>query len=293
MPPAKAADAKVVLVIGDFFAQSLAGGLAEAFEDESSVKIEDGARAAGGLLRGDATALLPSRSQAQPAAVVILLGGNDRQSIRGTSGRLPLRSAAWNAAYGEKAAALAQAAASRSVPLLWVGLPSVASAKASADFLAFNETFRASAETAGGAFIDVWDGFVNENGIFVRFGPDVDGQKARLRTKDGVGFTAAGRRKLAFFVERPLAKLLNLPLGPDPAAPQTGGASLGGEATSPDGLVPMPLSGYLLRPGDDSELLGGSTDIAPAPADNALFDPPAVAGRADNFQADPSAAAKN
>ena len=281
----KAADAKTVLVIGDFFAQSLAGGLAEAFEDEAAIRIEDGARAAAGLLRDGATALLSRRAQTQPAAVVILLGGNDRQSVRAESGRVPLRSAAWTAAYGEKAAALAQAAASRGVPLLWVGLPPVVSGKASADFLAFNETFRPAAEAAGGVFVDIWDGFVNESGAFVRFGPDVDGQRARLRTKDGIGFTPAGRRKLAFFVQRPLAKLLNLPLGPDPIVMQTGG-----EAADLDRKEPMPLSGYVLRPGEDSELLGGSANVTSAPADGALFDPPAVAGRADNFSAVPSVA---
>jgi hypothetical protein len=46
-------------------------------------------------------------------------------------------------------------------------------------------------------FVDVWDGFVDEDGRYAQSGPDYEGQIRRLRSGDGVHFTEAGTRKLA------------------------------------------------------------------------------------------------
>jgi len=57
-------------------------------------------------------------------------------------------------------------------------------------------------DKAGIVYVDVWDGFVDEDGRFAQSGPDFEGQTRRLRAGDGVHFTQAGARKLAHFVER-------------------------------------------------------------------------------------------
>ncbi len=57
-------------------------------------------------------------------------------------------------------------------------------------------------EKFGGEFVDIWDGFVDEGGEFVITGSDINGQPVRLRGQDGVSFTAAGKRKLAFYAEK-------------------------------------------------------------------------------------------
>ena len=84
-----------------------------------------------------------------------------------------------------------------------------------ADALQFNGLFRTQVERAGGEFIDVWDGFVDENGKFVITGSDVNGQQVRLRNSDGMNLTRAGRRKLAFYVEKSAKRLLG-----DTASPE-------------------------------------------------------------------------
>ena len=86
---------------------------------------------------------------------------------------------------------------------LWVGMPAFKSAsKISSDMLAFNDIYRRVAESASGEFVDVWDGFVDENGAFVSTGPDINGQPVRLRTSDGINLTKAGKRKLAFYTRK-------------------------------------------------------------------------------------------
>ena len=71
--------------------------------------------------------------------------------------------------------------------------------------LAFNDIYRTAAESAGGEFVDIWDGFVDENGAFVDNGPDMNGQPVRLRGADGINLSKAGKRKIAFYAEKPLA----------------------------------------------------------------------------------------
>ena len=71
-----------------------------------------------------------------------------------------------------------------------------------------NTIYRASVEKAGGEFVDIWDGFVDEDGKFVISGSDINGQQVRLRGSDGINFTRAGKRKLAFYVEKEIRRLL-------------------------------------------------------------------------------------
>src|SRR5690606_4901484 len=84
------------------------------------------------------------------------------------------------------------------LPLLWVGTPSFKPSGMNADMLAFNDIYRAAAEAVGGEFIDIWEGFVDDNGAFTTLGPDMNGQRVRLRGSDGINLTAAGKRKVAF-----------------------------------------------------------------------------------------------
>jgi hypothetical protein len=109
--------------------------------------------------------------------------------------------------------------------------------------------------------VDVWNGFVDEQGQYTQFGPDHQGQQRRLRTADGVHFTQAGARKLAFFAEQDLRRALPgrlNPSAPGPAAPEAQPAdpALGipvPEAARPDleasGLTPprpRPLAGPVI-----------------------------------------------
>jgi hypothetical protein len=100
------------------------------------------------------------------------------------------------------------------VPVFWVGLPPLRGEKSASDIPFLNELYRSCADKAGIVYIEVWDGFVDEDGRYVQSGPDVDGQTRRLRTKDGVYFTNAGARKLAHYVEREIERWLSARAAP-------------------------------------------------------------------------------
>lgn len=287
--------AKTVMVVGDFLAGGLAEGLIPAFDQDPNVKVIDRTRSSSGFVRDDVynwPAEIKALIEAErPAAVVVMLGSNDRQQMRLTEERVAPLSEPWNKEYEARTKALAAAIAETRVPLLWVGMPSFKSSKMSQDMIAFNDFYKRAAEGAGGAYIDIWDGFVDEKGAFVTSGPDINGQPVRLRGSDGINLAKAGKRKVAFYVEKPLSKFIGGntlpeldPLGP--GAPPS--AALPGGVSAIDRTLPVSLSDPDLDGG--TELLG--LKVVPKKADTESpgdrlavegIAPAAKPGRADDF----------
>src|SRR5947209_11321310 len=197
----------------------------------------------------------------------------------------------WELAYIKRIDATIAALKSAGVPVLWVGLPSQRGSKASADSAYLNEIYRSRAEKAGIAYVDIWDGFVDEAGRFSPQGPDYEGQIRRLRTADGVYFTKYGARKLAHYVEREIQRIvtnrgipvaLPVPVEQGPQAPKSGGPA---QRPTVGPVLPLTATNVTTQ-----ELLGGSRS-ARAPAADATVDrvltkgepvaPPT--GRADDF----------
>ena len=296
-PPAKLDNAKKVLVIGDFVAGGLGEGLKSAFEDAPGVVIETRINGSSGLVRDDFydwTGTLPGLiSEIRPSVVVIQIGANDRQQLVTSAAKYDFRTDEWFSAYATRVTALAQVATSAKIPLIWVGLPAFRPQNMTADALRLNTLYRTNVEKLSGEFVDVWDGFVDQDGRFIVTGSDINGQPVRLRGNDGIGFTAPGKRKLAFYVEKSVRRLLGDMSSPDLVRL---------DATSLPALIDLPpveAKGIVSTPPIDlfdpeldgaTELLGG----APLPAtgyttprdmlvrNGKLPDPPA--GRVDYVQ---------
>ena len=209
---AKAPDAKKVLVIGDFMASALADGLIVAVAGDAGIVIEKSTDGSSGLVRNDhldwPVTLKQKIETSKPSLVVIMLGSNDRQQMAVAGQKEKFHSDAWNAEYDRRITALVKVAVDGKVPFIWTGLPSFQSPSLSADAATLNSLYRAKTEMAGGVFIDIWDGFADENGKFVASGSDINGQPVRLRGSDGLSLTKAGKRKMAFYLEKDLRRLL-------------------------------------------------------------------------------------
>jgi hypothetical protein len=212
------------------------------------------------------------------------------KSARSPSGLYEFREERWVELYTKKIEEMIGVLKSKGVPVLWVGLPAVRGAKATADTLFLDSLYRDAAGKAGITYVDVWDGFVDEAGRFLQQGPDFEGQIRRLRSYDGVYFTKPGARKLAHYVEREITRLLAVRSAPItlPTEPATPDAN-----ALPGQPAPRPLAGPILplvasSVGTD-QLLGG-TGSRPAAVDALAartlvkgepLAPPA--GRADDF----------
>ncbi|MEZ2329470.1 DUF459 domain-containing protein [Mesorhizobium sp. RCC_202] len=298
----KTTDAKVVLVVGDFMASGLAEGLDTAFADNPAVRIVVRSNGSSGFARDDfynwPVEIKSLIETEKPAAVIVMLGSNDRQQMKVGDVREQPRSENWTKEYERRTDALGKAIQDAKVPFLWVGMPAFGVTKMNSDMLAFNDIYHSAAQSHGGEFVDVWDGFVDENGAFVTSGPDINGQPVRLRSDDGINVTKAGKRKLAFYTEKPLAKLLGLaapgsittvsaPAGAPVEAPQPAAAPVIVDRTAPMLLGDPALDG-------GTELLGA----APAakadpnlPGEKLIMEgkaPAASPGRADDFSWPPT-----
>ena len=257
--------AETVLVIGDSLADWLGYGLEEALTDTPQVGIVRKIRPYSGLVRYEARADAPDWSQAvkdvlapeKPAAIVVMLGTNDRLPLRdhapppksatpapqgqgatapGTTpaadatppdadqppaaaneaarrpppagGNYEFHTDKWAELYEKRIDEMIAALKSKGVPVLWVGLPAIRGTKSTSDMLYLDELYRARAEKAGIVYVDIWDGFVDDQGRYAQQGPDFQGQTRRLRTYDGVNFTKSGAEKLAHYVEHELRRVL-------------------------------------------------------------------------------------
>jgi hypothetical protein len=197
----------------------------------------------------------------------------------------------WAETYGKRIDETIAALKSRGVPVFWVGLPAVRGAKSTSDVQYLNELFRARAEKAGITYIDVWDGFVDDQNRFTLQGPDFEGQIRRLRAGDGVHFTRSGARKLAHYVEREIRRSLDH--GPVAVALPSSEPQTPAAASKNDGATPRPMAGPVMpltaaTSASDSLLGGANTPDAPAHilatrvlAKGDAVEPPA--GRSDDF----------
>lgn len=282
---AKDADARRILVIGDFIAKALANGLTEAFAEDPKIVVVDATNGSSGLVRSDFfdwPAELPGIIEAEkPDAVVAMIGMNDRQTIRGEAGAVVTGTEKWIEAYRSRVAALAAALAASGKPAFWVGLLPVRQTAMSRDYSVFNGLYREALETTPVRFVDAWNAFANEEGTFVAVGPDVSGQEVQLRSGDGLNLTKAGQRKLAFFLERDLTRLLEGSAAQLAALP---GAAAPGAAAAPAVGPMLPIDAVPAGAGEAlSSAAAGSDSRAGALVVERLGGSAAPAGRADNF----------
>jgi hypothetical protein len=174
---------------------------------------------------------------------------------RNPNGIVEFRSEQWEKIYTKRIDETIAALKSKNVPVFWVGLPAIRGTKSTADTSYLNNLYRARAQKAGIVFIDVWDGFVDEEGKYTSYGPDYEGQQRRLRANDGVYFTKYGARKLAHYVEREIrrymaSRIVSLPS--QSAAPAPSGKPSERPVAGP--VIPLALT----PSNADDQLAGGN-----------------------------------
>jgi uncharacterized protein len=161
----------------------------------------------------------------------------------------------WATLYAKRIDDMIAALKSKGVPIVWVGLPAIRGTKATSDMSYLNELYRERAEKAGIVYIDIWDGFIDDEGRYAVQGPDFEGQVRRLRTADGVHFTKAGAVKLASYVDRELRRVMSTHVAPvalpaPESVPKSGAAD-----ARPDVGPVLPLSS---GGGEHGDLVGAA-----------------------------------
>ncbi len=248
------------LVIGDSLGQQLGQGLTEAFADQPEVSILRKARENTGIVRDDYFDWVKGARDSLAGAgkvdiAIMMIGSNDRQPLRDGAATVDLHQPRWKDIYGDRVEAIAKTFRDRKIPFVWVGLPAMKSDRFSADMSYINDIYRDRAGKVGAVFVDTWEDFLDDRGLYAAYGPDLNGVFQKLRAGDGVHFTRPGARKLAHFVESeihhaiedahpgadPLAAVTTLapPLiaAPEPPAPVAPAPSVGEAPRAPARLV--------------------------------------------------------
>ena len=321
-----------IVVVGDSMADWLGYGLDETYADQPDTGVVREVRAAAGLIRYDPknetldwpAAIKDQLATEKPSAIIVMLGLNDRIPMR--DGTLPVKGAEpaapadeavappagadttehpvpghsydfhtdqWAELYVKRIDAMIAALKSKGVPVLWVGLPALRGPKSTSDMAYLDELYRERAERAGISYVDIWDGFTDDQGRYAVDGPDFEGQIRRLRTADGVHFTKAGAVKLASYVDQELRRVMLNHIAPVALPEQAVPIKPGTAHPDVGPVLPLTISSSNNDGGaaaGTSGLLGAGSDPAPLASDplaQKVLDRgapiAAVAGRADDF----------
>ena len=197
-----------VQVVGDWLADGLMGGLAEAFAAGPGVQISRKRYDLPALMlnrtANDLNALEQAFSNDPSHIAIVMLGAQDRYNV----GRRRSSAAEgdWRAEYAARVDRLMKMLRKGGRAVYWVGLPNLRRWQDNERAQLMNDVYRERAYLNGVRYVDAYASFVDEGGGYSDYGPDVTGKAARLRDTDGVHFTDAGYRKLAHFVERDLRR---------------------------------------------------------------------------------------
>ncbi|SNY91575.1 hypothetical protein SAMN04515647_1803 [Cohaesibacter sp. ES.047] len=220
-------DAAVIAVFGDEFSMDLAWGLKDAFAKTPDVRVDIHSVANSGLIyRASRNPLEDPEKVFEKSPytfAVVMVGLGDRvktREVRNKEGDVvfpsyEFKSEGWLRSYEREIDRLRLAFAEHDKPLFWVGLPPVGNKDLSANLLYLNDFVSSKLTERGETFIDIWPAFSNEEGGFTFRGPDLTGQEKRLRQKNAIRFNKAGRRKLAFFVEKLVIRALSQSVAED------------------------------------------------------------------------------
>jgi hypothetical protein len=159
----------------------------------------------------------------------------------------------WATLYAKRIDDMIAALKSKGVPIVWVGLPAIRGTKATSDMSYLDELYRERAEKGGIVYVDIWDGFVDDQGRYAVQGPDFEGQVRRLRTADGVHFTKAGAVKVASYVDRELRRVMSTHVAPVALPAPESAPKSGAAGARPDVGPVLPLS---TGGGEHGDLLG-------------------------------------
>jgi hypothetical protein len=202
----KAETATRLAVFGDSMAVDVAKALERFYAEDANISVINQGVGSSGFVRSDffdwnKTATEQVAANSFDIAVMIV-GINDRQTLDSGGQSFKALTPEWNAAYQQRIAAFVSAVRGANKPLIWVGLPPMSKADYSNAMGQISGIQRLAVFGGGAEFVDIYDRFVGEDGKYSSSGPDLNGNRVRMRKDDGIHFSAAGADKLAFYLSQ-------------------------------------------------------------------------------------------
>ncbi len=200
-PASPATPPTAIVVFGDSQAQGLAVGLSRILVEDPRYRVLNRTHPGAALVHGEDEWLAPiarftSREKADIA--LVMLGGNDRLDMRGERGAtLRFRTDEWRETYAARTDKILTLLANAGLRVIWCGNPIARSPNYSADMGYINDIYAEAAMRFGAQFVPLWTAIADDQGRYAAYGKDRVGTTQRLRTDDGIHFTAAGYELIA------------------------------------------------------------------------------------------------
>lgn len=213
LPPAKPvipkSDTAVRLaVFGDSLATDLAKALDRFYAEDPNISIISQGVGDTGFVRKDVLDWGAKINEAIAAnsfdIAVFIVGINDRQKMRLNDVSYGSLTPEWTVEYQGRVAAVVSALRAANKPTVWIGLPPMSKTEYNKTMSGISEIQRLAAFGGGAEFLDIYERFVDEEGKYTSYGPDLNGKNVRMRKDDGIHFSAAGADKLAFYLAQTL-----------------------------------------------------------------------------------------
>ena len=190
-----------IVVFGDSQGQGLALGLQRVLVEDPRFRVLNRTHPGAALVHGENEWLAPiARFVAREKAdiAVVMFGANDRLDMRDEQGGyLHFRSDEWRAAYAARADKILTLLTGAKLRVIWCGNPIARSPRYSDDMSYINEIYAEEMARFGAQFVPLWSAVADDEGRFAAYGKNRDGITTRLRTDDGIHFTAAGYELIA------------------------------------------------------------------------------------------------
>lgn len=209
LPPAKPAVEKTegatrLAVFGDSLAVDLSKALERHYAEDPNIVVIPQGVGSSGFVRDDFfdwNAAIAEQIAADSFDIaVIIIGINDRQPLSTPSGRADPLSEEWTAAYSARLSQFVTQLRNAGKPTIWVGLPPMEAPSYGKAMNQISEVQKLAAFSGGAEYLDIYERFIDEEGRYSAHGPDLNGNRVRMRKDDGIHFSTAGADKLAFYV---------------------------------------------------------------------------------------------
>jgi hypothetical protein len=206
-----------VAVIGDSFATGVGAAIGRSMNPRL-VDVQARGVISTGLTRPDYFNWQPNLREIvdrfRPGVVVVMLGGNDAQTLTVPGGKPVPQSAQeeWRRIYTERVESLAKIATDAGARVVWIGLPPMRDINRDHQARRLDGIYRAVARTSAGiAYVNSLDLFARPGGGYAAYLPDEGGDERLVRESDGEHFTSLGYDWVADAVLRALEKHWDLP----------------------------------------------------------------------------------
>ncbi len=203
----KSATATRLAVFGDSMAVDLAKALDRLYAEDPNIVIVNQGVGSSGFVRPDffdweKTAAEQVAANSFDLAVMII-GINDRQTLKLSEEKsFKALTPEWSDVYKARVSSFVSAIRNANKPIIWIGLPPMSKSDYSNAMGQVSSIQRLAVFSVGGEFVDIYDRFLGEDGKYSSFGPDLNGNRVRMRKEDGIHFSAAGADKLAFYLSQ-------------------------------------------------------------------------------------------